>query len=394
MFPEWTLSVWGIVGDLLAAVFAASVLFLLRASHPIPAFLWLVLWLVLLAANAEHIYALNEPLRLGNFQFALDINFVRGSLLSLHTWPFAVIAVAAGAWVWRRLSKNPKNTLALFVCAFMAVSSAATSLRLALGASYWRHASPMALMLSNALADSFSYQTPIAAAGGADIDNFFVRDVSGERLTTVKDKPTNVLLVVLEGISGAYLAQSREITGFQSRLEMPNLSRIADTGFVLPNFVSHGVGTIGGLYSLYCGDYSQTLTNSESIKPFLLLDLPPEKIPQCLPQKLRQAGYSTAYLQAADLRYMKKSDFLPNIGFERVAGKGDFAGGDLANFWGAGDGDLLSAALGEIERLRAIGKPWFLSLLSVGTHHPYIAPDDYIVARRRKPQNGRRALSG
>ena len=36
----------GIVGDLLAAVFAASVLFLLRASHPIPAFLWLVLWLV------------------------------------------------------------------------------------------------------------------------------------------------------------------------------------------------------------------------------------------------------------------------------------------------------------------------------------------------------------
>ena len=27
MFPEWTLSVWGIVGDLLAAVFAASVLF-------------------------------------------------------------------------------------------------------------------------------------------------------------------------------------------------------------------------------------------------------------------------------------------------------------------------------------------------------------------------------
>ena len=380
MFPEWTLSVWGIVGDLLAAVFAASVLFLLRASHPIPAFLWLVLWLVLLAANAEHIYALNEPLRLGNFQFALDINFVRGSLLSLHTWPFAVIAVAAGAWVWRRLSKNPKNTLALFVCAFMAVSSAATSLRLALGASYWRHASPMALMLSNALADSFSYQTPIAAAGGADIDNFFVRDVSGERLTTVKDKPTNVLLVVLEGISGAYLAQSREITGFQSRLEMPNLSRIADTGFVLPNFVSHGVGTIGGLYSLYCGDYSQTLTNSESIKPFLLLDLPPEKIPQCLPQKLRQAGYSTAYLQAADLRYMKKSDFLPNIGFERVAGKGDFAGGDLANFWGAGDGDLLSAALGEIERLRAIGKPWFLSLLSVGTHHPYIAPDDYIVA--------------
>ena len=135
----------------------------------------------------------------------------------------------------------------------------------------------MALMLSNALADSFSYQTPIAAAGGADIDNFFVRDVSGERLTTVKDKPTNVLLVVLEGISGAYLAQSREITGFQSRLEMPNLSRIADTGFVLPNFVSHGVGTIGGLYSLYCGDYSQTLTNSESIKPFLLLDLPPER---------------------------------------------------------------------------------------------------------------------
>ena len=113
---------------------------------------------------------------------------MRGSLLSLHTWPFAVIAVAAGAWVWRRLSKNPKNTLALFVCAFMAVSSAATSLRLALGASYWRHASPMALMLSNALADSFSYQTPIAAAGGADIDNFFVRDVSGERLTTVKDK--------------------------------------------------------------------------------------------------------------------------------------------------------------------------------------------------------------
>ena len=95
MFPEWTLSVWGIVGDLLAAVFAASVLFLLRASHPIPAFLWLVLWLVLLAANAEHIYALNEPLRLGNFQFALDINFVRGSLLSLHTWPFAVIAVAS-----------------------------------------------------------------------------------------------------------------------------------------------------------------------------------------------------------------------------------------------------------------------------------------------------------
>ena len=47
------------------------------------------------------------------------------------------------------------------------------------------------------------------------------------------------------------------------------------------------------------------------------------------------------------------------------------------NQWGIDDLAFLQQSTARIARLQKEGSPWFLTLLTVGTHHPYIVPGEY-----------------
>ncbi|MBL9081308.1 MAG: LTA synthase family protein, partial [Planctomycetales bacterium] len=95
---------------------------------------------------------------------------------------------------------------------------------------------------------------------------------------------------------------------------------------------------------------------------------------RCLPHILREAGYETVFLQAARLRFMHKDRFMPLAGFSQVIGDESFEQDMNRSRWGIDDRTLFRKAREKIGELEQSDKPWFMTILTVGTHHPYATP--------------------
>jgi len=215
------------------------------------------------------------------------------------------------------------------------------------------------------------------AEGGEVIDEISIPADQGNPIFDFPEsQPRNVLLVVLEGIPGVYLEQVQDFTGVRNPTTMPLFSQIAQKALITPNFVTHNRQTIRGLYSMLTGDF--TKLSLVTPKVYEYLSLPEEDRFPALPQILKDSGYQTAYLQAADLAFMSKDRFMPAIGFDSVLGKDFFASEYVPFSWGPDDRAFFEDALGLVGQLDEQDSPWFLTLLTVGTHHPYAVPEELL----------------
>ncbi len=202
-------------------------------------------------------------------------------------------------------------------------------------------------------------------------------DLNGQKLLSAPGQARNVLIIALEGIPGAYIRANREAIGshYQEDL-MPNLSRWAERGMNTPDYVLHTHQTIRGLYAMLCGDYDKL--NNGTPKGVEMLTLT-ERNQACLPAQLREHGFSTHYLQGAGLRFMAKDKIMPHIGFDATHGLEWFSNSNYLEFpWGKDDKAFFEGALDYVGQLKKHKQPWMLTLLTVGTHQPYSAPEDYL----------------
>lgn len=210
-----------------------------------------------------------------------------------------------------------------------------------------------------------------AMAGLTDVD------LNGQKLLAAPGQARNVLIIALEGIPGAYIRANREAIGshYQEDL-MPNLSRWAERGMNTPDYVLHTHQTIRGLYAMLCGDYDKLNNGTPKGVEMLTLN---ERNQACLPAQLREHGFSTHYLQGAGLRFMAKDKIMPHIGFDATHGLEWFSNSNYLEFpWGKDDRAFFEGALDYVGQLKKQKQPWMLTLLTVGTHQPYSAPDDYL----------------
>ncbi len=178
-----------------------------------------------------------------------------------------------------------------------------------------------------------------------------------------------MLLLVVEGVSGAHLRWIAEKQGRESSYEMPNLSRLAREGVAFTNFVSLQRQTNRGMYAILCGDLPLLGTGPPRMSEYAVQGGAP-----CVPSVLADAGYQTAFLQAAPLPFMMKDQFMQRAGFGRVLGVEFFDRAYSRSEWGVDDLAFVEQSLGLIHSLRASGGPWFLTLLTSGTHHPFNVP--------------------
>uniref|UniRef100_UPI0030DD5DA4 LTA synthase family protein n=1 Tax=Pseudomonas sp. RL_35y_Pfl2_P42 TaxID=3088710 RepID=UPI0030DD5DA4 len=201
-------------------------------------------------------------------------------------------------------------------------------------------------------------------------------DLNGQKLLNAPGRARNVLIITLEGIPGAYIRANREAIGshYQEDL-MPNLSRWAERGMNTPDYVVHTHQTIRGLYAMLCGDYDKLNNGTPKGVEMLTLN---ERNQACLPAQLRAHGFSTHYLQGAGLRFMAKDKIMPHIGFDATHGLEWFTNANYVEFpWGKDDKAFFEGALSYVGQLEKQKKPWMLTLLTVGTHQPYSAPEEY-----------------
>ncbi|MEN0108028.1 MAG: LTA synthase family protein, partial [Pseudomonas sp.] len=210
-----------------------------------------------------------------------------------------------------------------------------------------------------------------------DIAGLSQLDLNGAKLFAGKGQAKNVLIVTLEGIPGAYIAADRQAlhSSYQQDL-MPRLSQWAERGMNTPDYVLHSHQTIRGLYAMLCGDYSKL--DSGTPKGLELLNSNTRNL-QCLPAQLRDQGFRTSFLQGAGLRFMAKDKIMPHMGFEQTLGRSWFKNKPYLEFpWGMDDKAYFEGALKHVSELRRSKKPWMLTLLTVGTHQPYSAPQEYL----------------
>ncbi len=201
-------------------------------------------------------------------------------------------------------------------------------------------------------------------------------DLSGESLLGEK-RAKNVLLVVLEGISGIYYPEIREKMNVpDGPFQMRRLAEATGDAMLIPDFIAHSHQTIRGLYAIHCGDISKL---SYDTPKGMELQLNPEKAGECLPAQLAKNGWQTHYLQGAPLQFMNKDSIMPAMGFQEVHGLEWFGDRKEQDFvWGTTDPDFFAGAADYVRKLQQSDRPWLLSLLTVATHQPFDAPEDMV----------------
>ena len=365
------------------AVTALALVMARRVLLPTP---WLILLYAPLIALIYHAAGMHAEIhgsffRLAHILQAMDSEFL-SSTLSWHFFGyFPLYLLVATAWLYAlvdrantdtppaALRRGPAAVLLLgLLCGYYLVTPSPTYLAnnpllataVQVPGAFWR-------------ASARDEETMLVVPDADTDPVFFVRDQPGQAQV---GRP-NILLIMVEGLSGAYLPSVAEYHGLTPDLALPELDEhLKQLGFQLfPNAVAMQRQTNRGSYSIMCGDYPRVTTSVPKMTLIANAGQPVE----CLPRTLQNAGYRTAYIQAASLAFMNKDLFMPLAGYEEVVGRTELeALGVPSEGWGADDGPFFDAAFEQVRALNQGDQPWFATLLNVATHHPFTHEEDRV----------------
>lgn len=378
--------VHGLISDLFFAGLLSAVATPALGKLPVRMRGWFIacvfaVWTVSNLANMEHVRALGAPLRFTYAGYATDQAFLTGSVfglfnLLLFAWSFGVTA-AAFVLVRRipfaALSLRP--TAAFLLCVALINWSWAPD---PLAAS-WRSSH----FLQGIFASAAAPDAPEAATESESPQRVpevppefhanFIPDLAGRRIEPTPNRPPNVLLIMLEGVSGANVTPVAKRHRIKQPDLMPKLSRLAQSSITVPTFLANQRQTNRGEFALLCGQLPRLRSGTSKMTSYAV-----DGGADCLPAVLAAAGYSTTYLQPAPLSFMLKDHFMSRAGFEDVRGAEFFVDGYQRSGWGIDDRAFFEQAAKVLRKKNQEPSPWFATLLTVGTHHPYVVPDDYL----------------
>lgn len=176
-------------------------------------------------------------------------------------------------------------------------------------------------------------------------------------------QPRNLILLYIES-GGIPPIETPRYPGL-----MPNLQRLLRDHALAPWLHASSFITIEGIVNSQCGTLFPFERGNETMAGF---DGLAEEMP-CLGDVLAKAGYRQHYLGGANSHFASKGAFLRAHGYDAVKGYEYWSQHGLAarhNSWGLSDPDLFEQSLEELEFLRATGRPFNLTLLTIGTHLP------------------------
>ncbi|UUD64874.1 LTA synthase family protein [Pseudomonas seleniipraecipitans] len=346
-------------------------------------------WITLNLGTVELVSAVGRMPEPADLQYLTDAQFLSHSTQGgglTHPWLAAALISAALAFFILKIASRKQrvaktSTAWLLLPLGLFVTHAAYQYRSPSEADQWLQFNlPHKLLAESASLAQMSVEDWIAQgqpSSPPDVTGLTRQDMDGTPLLSEPGRARNVLIVTLEGIPGAYLAASRQAIGSRYGEDpMPRLSQWAERGMLTTDYVLHGHQTIRGLYAMLCGDYDKL--GSGTPKGIELL-ANAERSAQCLPAQLHKRGFSTHFLQGAGLRFMAKDQIMPRMGFDKTLGRDWFRNTPYLDFaWGMDDRAYFEGALTYVDGLRKQKAPWMLTLLTVGTHQPYSAPDEYL----------------
>ncbi|MBW2541682.1 MAG: sulfatase-like hydrolase/transferase, partial [Deltaproteobacteria bacterium] len=364
----------GLLSDLTAALGVAVAVGLLARWRSWLGAGLLLLWALLCYGNYEHVRENGANVALRYAGYLTDATFLRGSALAVsRPWLLGGALLVTLGLGWSALRPGARVRLPTLAISCALAAAVLLSWNASTDELGWRQthfATQNISQLTRGTPESDAVEPPALEASAPDL--------AGEPVVGFAEAKTNVLLVILEGVSGAYiepiaLANERRPIG----ISMPELSRVARDHVVFTSFIAQQRQTNRGEYALLCGDLPR-LVSAEAKMSELAARSDSRGVKRCLPAALAEAGYATVYLQAAPMTFMLKDRFMPKIGFERSLGDAYFENAYARSKWGVDDRTFLQQSLRMIEQLRGGERPWFLTLLTAGTHHPQTVPETFL----------------
>jgi phosphoglycerol transferase len=193
--------------------------------------------------------------------------------------------------------------------------------------------------------------------------------VNPNQLSFNLHKPKNLILIYVESLEKNYLDQSLFKKNPLKTLE-------ALPGYSVDRFIqAPGISyTMAGIVSSQCGLPLKTIIAATKNRQGHLMDrFMPNAI--CIGDVLKQQGYENVFLGGASLQFAGKGKFLSGHGYDKTLGReewlkmGHYKSEDM-NYWGLHDEDLFIEARKELKRLKNLGKPFNLTILTLNMHNP------------------------
>jgi len=211
---------------------------------------------------------------------------------------------------------------------------------------------------------------PEGTAGGVAEDQSWWQARLLQRAEAVQwksedQKPQNVVVVIIE--SGRWDASTILNPDVATT---PNMAAMALHGAVVERVYTDVPHTSKAIVGPLCG-YSPRHT-------FEIQEAQPQGLPMpCLAHYLRGLGYETAFFQSATMAFENRPQLAENLGFQEFYGfeSLDCTGFEKTNWLGMEDDVMLQPGLDWIDRTGS--KPFFITFLTIISHHEYGLPDSW-----------------
>ena len=231
------------------------------------------------------------------------------------------------------------------------------------------------------LSNPFCILRTIGSAGSVKYKKHFAPEELARRFTPVHQPADsaavnlagrNVVVFIMESMSAehsAYLCPEvyadREVKGFT-----PFLDSLMQNGLVFKRMYANGTRSIQAMPSVL-GSIPSFRT------PFVLM---PQSLGESrqLPAMLADKGYATLFFCGSEHGSMGFGAYARSAGVERLVSREDYEArhgtGDFDGYWGIWDEPFLQF-MGE--KLAATPEPFFATLFTLSSHHPFVVPEQY-----------------
>ena len=229
------------------------------------------------------------------------------------------------------------------------------------------------------LSNPFCILRTIGSAGSVKYKKHFAPEELARRFTPVHQPADsaavnlagrNVVVFIMESMSAehsAYLCPEvyadREVKGFT-----PFLDSLMQNGLVFKRMYANGTRSIQAMPSVL-GSIPSFRT------PFVLM---PQSLGESrqLPAMLADKGYATLFFCGSEHGSMGFGAYARSAGVERLVSRYEarHGTGDFDGYWGIWDEPFLQF-MGE--ELAATPEPFFATLFTLSSHHPFVVPEQY-----------------
>ncbi len=185
----------------------------------------------------------------------------------------------------------------------------------------------------------------------------------------------NVVLILLES------TRAQSVTPYNEDLETtPFLDELAKNSLLAERAYANVPYSTKANVAINCGIFSHPVQVSYGLLP----EADPGGIPaRCLPDLLKDQGYSTAYVTPSTNNFENFGDLLDNFGYEELYSFESIDEQDRERMSGmtlsglSGDEVVLEPSEEWLTEQKEAGRPFLATYLTSATHYPYTVPDSY-----------------